>query len=862
VAITAVVTALASVGATKAQAAFASLDVAANTGAVASLLVRQIEDANTAEGIVVFRHEELLSDAASKAPQGPRRAAVLVDTLRTGLADRKQRALADAGNRATVLREYPNLPASLVRFDSLEALLAVARHPAVAGVAANGTGVANLEQSLPLVRQPHAAAAGFTGAGTETVVIDDGVNLAAFDGCPGTACPISETVDYRPDDTVDNTNHGTNVAAIATGVAPHTRIVSMDVSAWNATARRNRSQHADVLDALDGVLERVRAGRNIRAVNMSFGMDDPPQYFTTECTTDPNGDPNPYTGAFKELRSVRVLPVVSAGNAAVTATGFRNGIGFPACTPGAVSVGATYDFAGTFIGSCTDTAAAPDRPACFSQSAPILTMLAPGAWITAATLTYAGTSQAAPHVAGAAAVLGEAAPTASTLQVQYALAETGTPITDARNGVTKRRLQLCSALRWLLARSVCASVTRSGGNLAFTAGAGQANDLTISLASGVYTVTDAGVPIDPGTACSRVTESTVTCPASGVSRLTISAGDGNDRVSVTAATPTMITGGPGADVLHGGPVADHLVADESGMAGRDTLYGNSGNDILEGGLGADVISGGTGRDEVRYESDGRIAGVTVRLDDAANDGSAWEGDNVRADVENIRGSVYDDDLTGQPTAPSSVWGGNGQDTLRGGGYADLLNGEGGADLLYGNAGADILDGGNDNDVLHGGADRDHLLGGYGRDDLAGEAGPDRLDGGPGDDPLEALYDAGDLLSGGTGEDEADYSTHDTGVWVQLDDLANDGAGGGWGEHDFVTPDVENLTGSDQSDLLAGNASANRISGRDGSDWMYGLAGEDVLNSRDGEIDETVNCGSDLDFAIVDPGDPVVGCESV
>ena len=53
---------------------------------------------------------------------------------------------------------------------------------------------------------------------------------------------------------------------------------------------------------------------------------------------------------------------------------------------------------------------------------------------------------AAPHVAGAWAVFKSRLPNASLNQVLSSLTGTGVPIRDARNGITKPRIQLDAAI--------------------------------------------------------------------------------------------------------------------------------------------------------------------------------------------------------------------------------------------------------------------------------------------------------------------------------------------------------------------------------------------------------------------------------
>ena len=100
----------------------------------------------------------------------------------------------------------------------------------------------------------------------------------------------------------------------------------------------------------------------------------------------------------------------------------------PACISSAVSVGSTDD------GSYGTT---KDLVSDFSNSSPELDLLAPGRWITSSIpggnfLPYPGTSMAAPHVAGAWAILKSKAPDASVEQVLSVLKQTGVPITDSR----------------------------------------------------------------------------------------------------------------------------------------------------------------------------------------------------------------------------------------------------------------------------------------------------------------------------------------------------------------------------------------------------------------------------------------------
>lgn len=122
-----------------------------------------------------------------------------------------------------------------------------------------------------------------------------------------------------------------------------------------------------------------------------------------------------------------------------------------------------------------------------------------------------------------------------------------------------------------------------------------------------------------------------------------------------------------------------------------------------------------------------------------------------------------------------------------------------------------------------GAGNDELYGNALNNELSGGAGNDEMNGGDGDDILRGGAGA-DVHRGGAGTDTATY-----------DDAANGGAGVnlaanlGWGAATGDTfESIENLTGSDFSDTLIGDAGANRIEGGDGNDTLDGRQGEDHL----------------------------------
>lgn len=340
-----------------------------------------------------------------------------------------------AGQFATV-REYSHLPMAFLRFSTAEALDRLLARPEVLAVYENGILYHQLTQSLPLVKQPQAASLAMTGAGTSVAVIDTGVTYThpAFGSCtaPGVpaGCRVSASVEIAPDDgSLDDNGHGTNVAGIVAATAPAANIVSLDVFTGATTT-------FDLVIAAINWAINHKSAYGIVALNMSLG--DGVKY-ASPCSSKST---NPFVAPIAGARSAGIIPIASAGN-----EGYTDGISKPACTPGVVSVGAVYD---ANVGSrswsvCTDSTTAADRVTCFSDSASFLTLLAPGALITAAGSTKGGTSQAAPHVAGAVAALRGAFPGETLDQTVARMTSGGVPVTDFRNGLTLPRLNLLAA---------------------------------------------------------------------------------------------------------------------------------------------------------------------------------------------------------------------------------------------------------------------------------------------------------------------------------------------------------------------------------------------------------------------------------
>ncbi len=249
----------------------------------------------------------------------------------------------------------------------------------------------------------------------------------------------------------------------------------------------------------------------------------------------------------------------------------------------------------------------------------------------------------------------------------------------------------------------------------------------------------------------------------------INAGAGNDiiwgdgRDSITGLSPIsgkgdIIYGEDGDDVIYGGnedevsinPAKDQLF----GGSGNDYLFGEGGHDVLVGGIGDDSLNGGTGKDEL-YGEDGNDSLTGGRGNDIIDGGSGYDtlyasgGSFTLTNSQLV--SIYQETETDTLTSIEAAFiiGGGGDDILdasafTGGGLAgarvtlfgsdgnDTIKGSSGNDNLQGGSGTDQIFGGAGNDEIYAGSNTqltsDILVGGFGSDLLVGSGGNNRLTG--------------------------------------------------------------------------------------------------------------------------------------
>lgn len=392
-----------------------------------------------------------LAEDVALLPESGRKAAGSRPALRRAI--KEQMLTAVVGKDLERLKTYDQLPMLAVRVRNVAALERLAARSEVLEIYEDIPLYPILSQSLPLIGQPAASAAAQQGGGTSVAVLDTGVDYtnAQFGSCtaPGTpaGCKVAFAMDTAPDDGVRDANgHGSMVAGITSATAPASNIIALDVFDGSSASS------VDVVEAINWVIAN-RTTYNITAINMSLGGSTK---YTSACSAG-----NPFRVAIQAARANGIVSFVASGN-----DGYSDGIAIPACTPGAVAVGAVYDanVGSAAWGVCTDSSTAADKIACFSNSASMLKLLAPGAMISVLGSSGGGTSFAAPHAAGAYAVLRGARPAEDFETSLARLSNFGVAVTDGRNGLVFPRINLAAALQLPANDAFTAATAISGSN--------------------------------------------------------------------------------------------------------------------------------------------------------------------------------------------------------------------------------------------------------------------------------------------------------------------------------------------------------------------------------------------------------------
>gem|GEM_PF-1662919 len=418
---------------------------------------------------------------------------------RAAIASGRASVAADLGGDAEVTAALERLPAVGLEV-SARGLRALESHHLVAAIEVDEPLAPALDVTVPHV-DAAVPAGGTDGSGTVVAVLDtgvDGTHVALEDrvvaeacfssgrdgsagsgDCPdGSAQQTGEGAGVPLPDEVRGYDHGTHVAAIAAtagpypgdGMAPGAGIMAVQV--FHDDGGRTLAWTSDILLGLEHVAEQAAAGLDVVAANLSLGGGA----FTGTCSH------SGFAAAAADLASEGVATIAAAGNA-----GRTDAVSLPACVEGVISVGAT-----TISGDWLDGRDGVDPEggaeiASYSNVASFVDLVAPGnvrAAIPDNRLQgKAGTSMAAPHVAGAWARLraATAADVADSVLLDV-LQETAADARDTRDGGQVEpypELRLAAAVDELLTRT--GEATELSGTVRARASGEPVADVAVTL---------------------------------------------------------------------------------------------------------------------------------------------------------------------------------------------------------------------------------------------------------------------------------------------------------------------------------------------------------------------------------------------
>lgn len=416
-------------------------------------LVRELPSRRGTVRVIVVLNEPIVGELAPAAGEP-------FDDVRSRyLANLQHRFVANAaplGLRA--VRGFSHLPMVLAEVP-VDRIVDIAGDPLVRAIQLDRPVHAHRAEGGALIRANQLLSQGGTGSGVGIAVVDSGIDITHPEfSATGKIMAWGNYTDSPGNGTTDDNGHGTACAGIAAGssggMARQAHLWALKV--LDAEGSGSDSQ---IIQALNDVYANRYNWGGVKVVSISIGGSE---VWEGTCDADNPG----YATAMQQLVSAGIVIFVSAGNA-----GCSNGVESPSCVSSAIAVGAVYDgnvgvqpgegmvFVGGCIpeeqGGCQDASTWADKIACYSNSSSRLDILAPANCATTPQAgggykpCFGGTSASCPYAAGVAAQILSLRPATTPAEMRNAMMSSGNAITDARNGITRRRIDAVSAYQAL-----------------------------------------------------------------------------------------------------------------------------------------------------------------------------------------------------------------------------------------------------------------------------------------------------------------------------------------------------------------------------------------------------------------------------
>lgn len=251
---------------------------------------------------------------------------------------------------------------------------------------------------VPRVQSPEVNDLGFTGIGMKVAILDTGIDRNHEDLSANVKGGFSVFTDSANSDPYyDGSGHGTHVAGTVAAVDNDLGVIGVAYHAdLYAVKVLNNSGSGSYEGIAKGIEWSIQNGMDI--INMSLGGSSSSSILEQFCDL-----------AYSE----GVLLVAAAGNSG-TRAGRGDNVGYPAKYASVIAVAATDQ---------------NDKRGTFSSTGPAVEISAPGVSILSSTpnnnyASYNGTSMASPHVAAVAALVWEAKPNLTNVELRQLLNQT------------------------------------------------------------------------------------------------------------------------------------------------------------------------------------------------------------------------------------------------------------------------------------------------------------------------------------------------------------------------------------------------------------------------------------------------------